>query len=105
MQQKAVREAAAIASVQEVKMVTEIEAAAFARLKETGMQFDPLPAATRAALRQATAGVVDDVRKWVGADVVNKILAANRVPGRVKGPAAVSVPAAVRMPADGSGRH
>jgi tripartite ATP-independent transporter DctP family solute receptor len=96
MQQKAVREAAAIAAVQELKMITEIEATAFARLQEVGMQFDPLPPETRVALRRATAGVVDDVRKWVGDDVVNKVLAANRLPARQ--PAAASVPAAVRAP-------
>jgi hypothetical protein len=39
-----------------------------------------LPVETRAALRRATASVVDDVKKWVGADVVNKVLAANRAP-------------------------
>jgi hypothetical protein len=48
------------------------------------MQFDPLPRETRVALRRATGSVVDDVKKWVGADVVNKVLAANRVPATVK---------------------
>jgi hypothetical protein len=38
------------------------------------MQFDPLPSETRMALRRATAIVVDDVRKQIGADVVNKVL-------------------------------
>jgi tripartite ATP-independent transporter DctP family solute receptor len=79
-QQKAVREAAAIAAIQQRKMATEVEATALARLKDAGVQFDPLPAATRAALRRATAGVINDVRKQVGADVVNKVLAANRLP-------------------------
>jgi tripartite ATP-independent transporter DctP family solute receptor len=104
MQQKAVREAAAIAAVQEVKLVTEIESAAFARLREVGMQFDPLPSATRAALRHATASVVDDVKKWVGADVVNKVLTVNRPSGTAKEAVAASVPA-VRTPADNGGRR
>jgi tripartite ATP-independent transporter DctP family solute receptor len=86
MQQKAVREAAAIAAVQQHKMTTEDEVAALARLQEKGVQFDPLPSETRAALRRSTAVVIDDVRKWVGADVVNNVLAANRlsVSGKVR---------------------
>jgi tripartite ATP-independent transporter DctP family solute receptor len=99
MQQKAVREAAAIAAVQQRKMVTEVETAALARLQEVGMQFDPLPRETRVALRRATASVVEDVKKWVGADVVNKVLAASRVAAAVKEPAAARVPAGVKEPA------
>jgi TRAP-type transport system periplasmic protein len=79
MQQKAVREAAAIAAVQQHKMRTEDEVTALAQLQEKGMQFDPLPPETRAALRRATAVVIDDVRKWVGADIVKSVLAANRL--------------------------
>jgi TRAP-type C4-dicarboxylate transport system substrate-binding protein len=78
-QQKAIREAAAIAAVQQRKMSSEVEATALARLKEAGVQFDPLPAETRVALRRATARVIDDVKKSVGADVVNKVLAAHRL--------------------------
>jgi TRAP-type C4-dicarboxylate transport system substrate-binding protein len=73
-------EAAAIAAVQQSKISREQEAAALVRLRELGVQFDPLPPEARVALRQATAGVVDDVRKWVGADVVNKVLKANMGP-------------------------
>jgi TRAP-type transport system periplasmic protein len=79
MQQKAVREAAAIAAVQQHKMTTEDEVTALARLQEKGVQFDPLPPDTRAALRQATASVINDVSKWVGADIVKNVLAANRL--------------------------
>jgi tripartite ATP-independent transporter DctP family solute receptor len=79
MQQKAVREAAAIAAVQQHKMMTEDEVTALARLQEKGVQFDPLPRETRAALRRATAPVIDDVAKWVGADIVKNVLAANRL--------------------------
>jgi TRAP-type transport system periplasmic protein len=88
MQQRAVRDAAAIAAARQLIMVTEIEAAAFTRLRDVGMQFDPLTPETRSALRHATAGVVDDVKKWVGVDVVNKVLAANRVPVVSNHPAA-----------------
>jgi TRAP-type C4-dicarboxylate transport system substrate-binding protein len=83
MQQKAVREATTIAAFQERKILAEQEATALARLQELGAQFDPLPPKTRAALRRATASVVDDVRRWVGADVVNEVLAANKAPATV----------------------
>jgi tripartite ATP-independent transporter DctP family solute receptor len=94
-QQKAVREAAAIAAAQQHKMSTEDQAAALAVLKEKGLQFDPLPPETRVALRRATAGIVDDVKKWVGADVVNEVLAANKVPAG-KGARRAERPAAMR---------
>jgi tripartite ATP-independent transporter DctP family solute receptor len=77
MQQKAVREAAAITAVRQHEISTEDQTTALARLQDAGLQFDPLPRETRAALRRATAGIADDVRKWVGADIVNKVLAAN----------------------------
>lgn len=79
-QQKAVREAAATAAVRQHEISTEDQAAALAQLKEKGMQFDPLPPETRMALRRATAGMVNDARKWVGADLVNKVLAVNAKP-------------------------
>jgi TRAP-type transport system periplasmic protein len=78
-QQKAVREAAVRAAVQQHKMMTEDEVAFLARLQEKGMQFDPLPPETRAALRRATASVIDDVGKWVGADVMKNALPPSRV--------------------------
>jgi tripartite ATP-independent transporter DctP family solute receptor len=79
MQQKAVREAATIAAIQQHKMATEDEVTALARLREKGMQFDPLSPQTRAALRRATAVVIDNEKKWVGADIVKSILAAKRL--------------------------
>jgi hypothetical protein len=56
-----------------------------ARLQENGVQFDPLPSETRTALRHAAAIVIDDVMKWVGADIVNSVLATSRssVSGKV----------------------
>jgi len=73
-QQKAMREAAKVAAVQQRKMAAEGEAAALADLKAKGMQFDALPRATRVALRKATAGVIDGVRKRVGAELVDKVI-------------------------------
>jgi TRAP-type transport system periplasmic protein len=78
-QQKAIREAAAIAVAQQRKMATAAEAAALVKLKEKGMQFDPLPPETRIALRRATAGVINDARKQFGAELVDKILVAGKV--------------------------
>jgi TRAP-type transport system periplasmic protein len=83
-EQKTVREAAAIAAVRQHEILAEDEAAALERLRELGMQYDPLPRETRAALRRATARVVDDVRKSVGADIVNKVLAAKTAPAAGK---------------------
>jgi tripartite ATP-independent transporter DctP family solute receptor len=77
-QQKAIRDAARIAALQQRKMAAEGEAAALNDLIAKGMQFDPLPAATRAALRKATAGVIDSVRKRVGNDLVNEVVAEGR---------------------------
>jgi tripartite ATP-independent transporter DctP family solute receptor len=74
-QQKAIREAAAIARAQQWKMAAAEEAGALVKLKEKGMQFDPLLPETREALRKATEVVVDDARKRVGGQLVDSILA------------------------------
>jgi tripartite ATP-independent transporter DctP family solute receptor len=79
-QQKVVREAGAIAAVRQHEILAQDEATDLGRLQEMGMQYDPLPHETRAALRRATARVVDEVRKSVGADIVNKVLAAKAAP-------------------------
>jgi TRAP-type transport system periplasmic protein len=73
-EQKAIREAAAIACAQQWKMAAAEDAGALVTLKEKGLQFDPLPPETRAALHQATAVVVDDARKRFGDEVVDSIL-------------------------------
>jgi hypothetical protein len=52
------------------------DAEALANLKARGMQFDPLPPETRAALRRATAGVIVDARKRLGDKLVNSVIAA-----------------------------
>jgi TRAP-type transport system periplasmic protein len=85
MQQKAIREAATIAALQQRKISDEQQATALARLQENGMQFDPLSPETRIELRQATARVADDVKKWVGANIVNEILAGHGAPATSKG--------------------
>lgn len=77
-QQKAIRDAAKIAAVQEWKMAAAVDESAFAALKANGMQFDPIPDATRVALKKAMAGVIDSVRKRVGAELVDQVVAAGR---------------------------
>jgi tripartite ATP-independent transporter DctP family solute receptor len=77
-QQKAIREAAAIAVAQQWKMMAAEDADALVKLKEKGVQFDPLPSKTRAALRRTTAVVVEDARKRFGGELVDSILAAGK---------------------------
>ena len=78
-EQKAIREAAKIAITQQWKIASAEDAAALVKLREKGMQFDPLPPATRAALRRAAAVVVDQARKQIGDElVVDRILAASK---------------------------
>jgi len=51
------------------------DATALAELQKKGMQYDALPPSEREAMRKATAGVVDDVKKRVGAELVDRVLA------------------------------
>lgn len=48
---------------------------ALAELQKKGMQYDVMPPSEREAMRKATSGVVDDIKKRVGADLVDKVLA------------------------------
>jgi TRAP-type transport system periplasmic protein len=75
-QRKAVTDAARTTVVEQRKLAAEQEAVAFADLKAKGMTFNPLSAETRAALRNASAGIIDDVRKRAGGDLVDQMLAA-----------------------------
>jgi TRAP-type transport system periplasmic protein len=75
-EQKAIRDAATIARARQWEMAAAKEAGSLAILKEKGVQFDPLPPETRAAMRQATAIVIDDARKRFGAKLVDSVLAA-----------------------------
>jgi tripartite ATP-independent transporter DctP family solute receptor len=53
----------------------EADVKALAELQRLGMQFDELPPAEIAKMRELTAGVVEDIKKRVGADLVNGVLA------------------------------
>jgi tripartite ATP-independent transporter DctP family solute receptor len=46
-----------------------------AELVKRGMQFDPLPDDVRAQLKQSTGGVVDDLKKKIGPDIIDAVLA------------------------------
>jgi TRAP-type transport system periplasmic protein len=79
-QQEAVRVSARIAATQQRKIATAAEEAALLTLEEKGMQFDPLPPATRAAMRKATAVVIDGLRNRVGSELVNEVAAETNRP-------------------------
>jgi TRAP-type transport system periplasmic protein len=74
--QKAVRDAAAIATAEQWKMAAAAEENALARLKANGMQFDPLPASTRIALKKAMVRVIDGARRRLGAAFVDQVISA-----------------------------
>jgi TRAP-type transport system periplasmic protein len=77
-QRKAVRDAARIAAAQQWKMAAEMDEAAFAGLKASGMQFDPIPATTRTGFKKAMSGVIDGARQRMGAALVDQVVAAGR---------------------------
>lgn len=54
---------------------TMADAESLKKLQELGMQYDALPAAEITKMRALTAGVVDEVKKRVGAELVDKALA------------------------------
>jgi tripartite ATP-independent transporter DctP family solute receptor len=74
-QQKAVRDAAKVAALQQRKMADEGEKAALADLQARGLQFDPVPSETRVALRKAADGVIGRMKKRIGAELVDKVIA------------------------------
>ncbi|MCK5274948.1 MAG: TRAP transporter substrate-binding protein [Alphaproteobacteria bacterium] len=51
------------------------DVASRAELVKRGMQFDPLPDSVRAQLKQSTGGVVDDLKKKIGSDIIDAVLA------------------------------
>lgn len=77
-QQRAIKDAAGIAILQQWKMAPEVEAAALADLKAHGMQFDPIPDATRVAMKKAMADVIISARQRIGAALVDQVVAASR---------------------------
>jgi tripartite ATP-independent transporter DctP family solute receptor len=74
-QQQAIRDAARIAVAEQWKLAPQVEADALADLKAHGMQFDPIPNATRVAMKKATAGVIANARQRIGAALVDQYVA------------------------------
>ncbi|GAA0560218.1 TRAP transporter substrate-binding protein [Halomonas salifodinae] len=72
--QQAVREAMAEAVAWQRQTAAEEDEAARQALIERGMQFTPIGDETRAALREASQGVVDDLRDKIGAEIVDRVL-------------------------------
>jgi len=54
---------------------TKADAESLAELQKKGMIYTEMPASEREAMRKATASVVDDVRKRLGASMVDQVLA------------------------------
>jgi tripartite ATP-independent transporter DctP family solute receptor len=72
--QNAIRQAMGTAVASQRKAAREGDAAALAELRKHGMQFDPVSPALHEAMRKATAGVVENVKKRAGAQLVEAVL-------------------------------
>jgi TRAP-type transport system periplasmic protein len=73
--QKAIRTAMDKAVATQRVEAAKADAVALVELQKKGMQYDAMPPAEREAMRKATAGVVDEIKKRVGADLVDSVLA------------------------------
>ena len=73
--QKIIRAAMDKAVATQRVAAAQADTAALAELQKKGMQYDAMPASEREAMRKATSGVVEDIKKRVGADLVDKVLA------------------------------
>jgi TRAP-type transport system periplasmic protein len=62
-------------------MATKADAESLAELQKKGMTYTAMPESEREAMRKATAGVVDDVRKRVGGTLVDQVLDAVKKAG------------------------
>jgi tripartite ATP-independent transporter DctP family solute receptor len=62
-------------------MATKADAESLAELQKKGMTYTEMPASEREAMKKATAGVVEDVKKRVGATLVDQVLAAVKQAG------------------------
>jgi TRAP-type C4-dicarboxylate transport system substrate-binding protein len=73
--QKIIRTAMKNAVAMQRSGAAKADADALVELQKKGMQFDAMPASERESMRRATAGVVDEIRKRVGASLVDQVLA------------------------------
>ena len=72
--QKAIRGAMTAAVVYQRKIAADLDAKAVDELKKR-MQYNELPPQVREEMRKASAGVVDQVKARIGADLVDRVLA------------------------------
>ena len=73
--QKILRAAMSKAVAAQRVAATKADAESLAELQKKGMIYTEMPASEREAMRKATASVVDDVRKRLGASMVDQVLA------------------------------
>jgi tripartite ATP-independent transporter DctP family solute receptor len=86
-QQKIIREEAKLAALRQRKMSEDAEAAALESLKAAGLQFDPVPPETRAAMRKATGSVISRLNASIGPELLDKVITeAGGRPGNSAGP-------------------
>jgi tripartite ATP-independent transporter DctP family solute receptor len=71
----ALNKAMAVAIAWQRAKAADEDLASRAELVKRGMQFDPLPDDVRAQLKQSTGGVVDDLKKKIGPDIIDAVLA------------------------------
>jgi tripartite ATP-independent transporter DctP family solute receptor len=62
-------------------LATKADGEALAELQKKGMTFTEMPASERDAMKKATAGVVEDVKKRVGGTLVDQVLEAVKKAG------------------------
>lgn len=72
--QKAIRTAMANAVASQRIAAAKADETSLVELQKKGMQYDAMPPAEREQMRKMTAGVVDDIRKRIGPDVVDRVL-------------------------------
>ena len=74
-QQKQLRDSMHKATLWQRDRARTEENESIAEIRKRGMQIDEVTPQFRDQLRKATAGIVDEVKKRVGADIVNRVLA------------------------------
>ena len=72
-QQKQLRDSMHKALVWQRDRARAEENESIAEIKKRGMQFDEVTPQFRGELRKASAGIVDEVKKRIGADIVNRV--------------------------------
>lgn len=73
--QAAIRTNMAKAIAAQRSVAKENDEKALVELRRLGMQYDEMPAAEIAKMREMTAGVIEEIRRRVGAELVDRVLA------------------------------